>query len=59
MTGWLWSLATILGPILLMAAIVYAILRNRSGSRAEVKRAERGAVDLRKDLDRDPDYREE
>ncbi|MBC7158499.1 MAG: hypothetical protein H5U21_00405, partial [Porphyrobacter sp.] len=52
MTGWLWSLATILGPILLMAAIVYAIIRNRSGSRAEVERAERGAVDLRKDLDR-------
>ena len=59
MSGWLWSLATILGPILLIAAIVYAVIRNRGGSRAEIDRAERGAVTLREDLDRDPDYREE
>jgi cbb3-type cytochrome oxidase subunit 3 len=59
MTGWLWSLATILGPILLIGAIIYAFLRNRGGSRSEVRRAERGAVELREDLQRDPEYKEE
>ena len=59
MTGWLWSLATILGPILLMGLIIYAILRNRSGSKKEVARAEKGAVEFRKELERDPEYKEE
>jgi cbb3-type cytochrome oxidase subunit 3 len=59
MTGWLWSLATIVGPILLIAVIIYAYLRNRGGSRRQVERAERGAVEFREELDRDPEYKEE
>lgn len=56
MTGWLWSLITVLGPILLIAAILYAYFRNRRGRRAEVARAERGARELREKIRRDPQY---
>ena len=51
MTGWLWSLATILGPILLIAAIVWAFLRNRNPRPGEIERAERGARELRQDIE--------
>ncbi len=53
MTGWLWSLATILGPILLIAAIVWAFLRNRNPRPGEIERAERGARELRQDIEED------
>lgn len=59
MIGWLWSLATIIGPILLIGVILYAFLRNRGGSRRQVERAERGAVEFREELERDPEYKEE
>jgi len=51
MAGWMWTLATILGPVLLIGVIGWAMLRNRGGTRREVDRAERGAVDLRHELD--------
>jgi len=51
MAGWMWTFATILGPILLIGVIAWAMLRNRGGTQREVDRAERGAVDLRHDLD--------
>lgn len=53
MTGWLWSLATVLGPILLIAAIVWAFMRNRNPHPREVERAERGARELRADIEED------
>ena len=59
MTGGLWTLVTILGPILLIAAIIYAFMRNRGGSRRQVARAEQGAADVREDIKRDPEYRAE
>ena len=59
MTGWLWSLATILGPILLIGVILYAVLRNRGGTRREIDQAERGAAEFREKLQRDPEYKEE
>ncbi len=59
MSGWLWSLVTILGPILLIGVIIYAFVRNRTGPRRQVDRAERGAVEFRKELERDPEYKEE
>ena len=43
----LWSLITVVGPILLIAAIIWAYLRNRTAGRASVARAERGARELR------------
>ncbi len=57
--GWLWSLATVLGPILLIAVIVWAWLRNRGGSRAQIARAEEGAKEVREEIRRDPEYRED
>ena len=53
MTGWLWSLATILGPILLIGVILWAVLRNRQGGPREIERAERGAKELREDIEED------
>jgi hypothetical protein len=37
-----WTLVTILGPILLLAAIVWAISRNKKSSRASDDATERG-----------------
>lgn len=54
----LWSLATVLGPILLIAAIVYAWYRNRAASRDNLERAERGAAQLREKIHDDPKYEE-
>lgn len=51
MTGWLWTLISILGPILLIGAIVWAYMRNRNPRRGEIERAERGARELRADLE--------
>jgi cbb3-type cytochrome oxidase subunit 3 len=51
MTGWMWTLITILGPLLLIAAVVWAYLRNRNPSREEIARAERGARELREELE--------
>lgn len=53
--GELWSLATIIGPILLIAVIIWATLRNRRGSRADYERAERSARAVREDIRRDED----
>ena len=54
----LWSLATIIGPILLIAAIVYAWYRNRSAGTANFERAERGAAEVRDRIHDDPTYEE-
>lgn len=51
MAGGLWSVLTIVGPILLIGVIAWAMLRNRGGTRREVDRAEQGAVNLRHDRD--------
>ena len=51
MTGWLWTLVTIVGPLLLIAAVVWAYLRNRNPRREEIARAERGARELREELE--------
>ena len=51
--GWLWGLVTVLGPLLLIGAIIWAYFRNRGGSRAEIARAERGARDVREEIKRD------
>jgi hypothetical protein len=51
--GNLWSLATIIGPILLVVVIVWAISRNRKQSPREVARSERGVHDLYERTDRE------
>jgi len=49
----IWSLVTIVGPILLIGAIIWAYLVNRSGSQRDIGRAERGARELRRELEED------
>ncbi len=49
----LWSLATILGPILLIGFIVWAFVKNRKAPDNTVHRAEEGARELREELDQD------
>ncbi|MFW2830681.1 hypothetical protein [Sphingomonas sp. ID0503] len=51
----LWSLMTIVGPIVLAAALIWAILRNRKTSAA---RSEQGARDLYARENRDERRRE-
>jgi len=51
MTGWLWTLITILGPVLLIGVILWAYFRNRSPRPGEIAQAERGARELREELE--------
>ncbi len=44
-SGGLWPLLTVLGPILIIVAIAWAIMRNRKTSRADLERTERGTHD--------------
>ena len=53
MMGWLWTLITILGPILLIGAIVWAYLRNKNAGRANFERAELGAREVREEIEKD------
>ncbi len=59
MNGVMWALINIVGPLLLLGALVWVFLRNRRRPPGEIAEAERGAVRLREDLQRDPQYREE
>ena len=52
MAGGIWSIAIILGPILLIGAIIWAFLRNRGASSSTTARAERGAEELRDEIER-------
>ena len=54
--GSIWTLITIVGPILLIAAIIYAWKRNRDGGARNLREAERGAQRLQEDIahDREP-----
>jgi hypothetical protein len=54
--GWLWSLLTVVGPLLLLSLFVWATLRNRNAPRSNRERAERGAKEVREDIDQDPRY---
>lgn len=51
------SLATVIGPIILLAVIVYAWYRNRQAKPSVTHKAERGARELREDIAEDPDGR--
>ena len=42
----IWSFVVIAGPIVLIAAIIFAWLRNRNASKSTLREADRGAVDL-------------
>lgn len=48
------AIATIIGPILLLAVLIWAWLRNRQASRSNEIQAERGARELRRDIENSP-----
>jgi len=47
----LWSLLTVVGPILLLAVLLWAVLRNRASTPREVERTEHATHDLRERID--------
>jgi FtsZ-interacting cell division protein ZipA len=49
----IWSITVIVGPIILIAAIVYAWLRNRNARKATKRKADRGAERLQEKVERD------
>lgn len=55
MPGDIWGLVLIIGPLILLGVIIWAFMRNRAAGRANVEQAERGAVRLREEIEREPD----
>lgn len=53
-----WSLVTVVGPILLIVVLAWAMLRNRSRSRAEKERTEQATRDLYERSDRESKARD-
>lgn len=51
MAGGFWGVVLIGGPILLIVVFIWAFLRNRAASGRTVDRAERGAAELRDDIE--------
>ncbi|WP_165799625.1 hypothetical protein [Sphingomonas oleivorans] len=49
----LWSLITIIGPILLAVALIWAVIANRNRSPAQRERTERGTAELYDRIDRE------
>ena len=52
MGGGIWSIAVIIGPLLLLGAIIYAFVRSRSGWARTTERGVRGAERLRDEIER-------
>jgi hypothetical protein len=50
--GFSWSVLTIVGPILLLAVLLWAVLRNRKPRREDVDRTERATRELYREEDR-------
>ena len=48
--GSVWSLVIIIGPLLLLGAIVFAWYKNRTTSKRVDRRSEQGARELREEL---------
>ena len=55
MPGDIWGIVLIIGPLVLLGVIIWAWQRNRAAGPANVEQAERGAVRLREEIERDPD----
>lgn len=52
--GGLWSIMTIVGPIVLALVLIYALLKNRRHSgRAEIERTEQATRRLQEEIARD------
>lgn len=51
----LWPIITVVGPILLVIVLIWAVVRNRY-ARADIARTERAARELREDIDRHAEH---
>jgi len=47
----LWIIIDIVGPVLLILVLIWVFVRNRNARRSEIEEAERGARELRAELD--------
>jgi hypothetical protein len=52
--GSVWSLAIIIGPILLIGAVIFAWFKNRNTSERLERKADEGARDLREEIAEKP-----
>lgn len=52
--SWLWALQTVVGPILLIGAIIWVTLYTKRARRSNLDRAERGAKEVREEIEEDP-----
>ena len=53
MAGWLWIVIDIVGPLLLIGVLIWAWQRNRAAGRANFEQAERGARQVRREIEED------
>lgn len=51
----LWSILLIVGPLLLLGAMVFAWMKNRSMTPAEEERSDAATRALRRDIEDDPE----
>ena len=49
-----WGIVLIVGPLLLIGAIIYATMRNRGASAQNERQAEAGAHRLQEEIEREP-----
>lgn len=55
----LWLIILTIGAFALIGGMYFAKARNRDAPRGNLRRAERGARELREEIRRDPEYRED
>lgn len=58
MTSVMWFFTVVVGPILLLSAIVWAVLRSRKITPRQDARTEAATRQLREDIAHDPQYRD-
>jgi len=59
MTGWLWGVVTVVGPILFGVVLIYVLVRNRlQKNKPPEEVSERGARELREQLNEEDSRRD-
>jgi len=55
----IWLIILTIGAMALIAAMYFGKARNKNAPPGELERAERGARELREDIRKDPEYRQD
>ena len=55
--GWLWILVTVVGVAALIGATLYAWLNNKNAPDRTIRKAERGAREVRHEIEQDEEKR--